>query len=139
MCIVPKKSHRCTDEAHAEDRQFPASGERNNLKILAEQGVAVQVGESCERERLPLIIELDIDGETVFSKQAEPSGLWNDGPSSVYERLNVSAGAHEISVRMRDTARTEGWDYTKSAEVVLEPGRYFTVTFKAATGGFNFR
>ena len=95
--------------------------------------------EACERERLPLILELDIDGETVLALTAEPSGLWNDGPSSIYERFEIAPGEHVVAARLRDTARTEGWDYSKTATVDLEPGRYFTITFKRETGGFNFR
>lgn len=95
--------------------------------------------EACERERLPLTLELDIDGDNAVSIVAAPSGLWNDGPASIYERLDVAAGRHTVSVRLRDTARNEGWDYEKTETVDLEPGRYFAVTFKAETGGFNFR
>jgi hypothetical protein len=95
--------------------------------------------ETCERARLPLYVEIDIDGETVVSLEAEASGLWNDGPSSVYERFDVTPGAHTVTARLRDTARVEGWDYTQSTDVVLDPGRYFTVTFRAETGGFRFR
>jgi hypothetical protein len=42
-------------------------------------------------------------------------------------------------VRLRDTARTEGWDYAQEETVDLLPGRYFTVTFRAGTGGFSFQ
>ena len=94
---------------------------------------------SCERERLPLILELDIDGEAVLSLQAQPSGLWNDGPASIYERFEITPGEHTIAARLRDTARTDGWDYTSERTVELQPGRYFTITFKPETGGFNFR
>lgn len=106
---------------------------------IAEFAANMRRTEACERERLPLVIELDVDGEAVINLTAAPSGLWNDGPASVYERFDVAPGPHTISVRLRDTARTEGWDYEKTGDVVLEPGRYFTVTFKQATGGFNFR
>jgi len=106
---------------------------------IAELAANMRRTEACERERLPLIIELDVDGEPVISLTAAPSGVWNDGPASIYERFEVDPGPHTISVRLRDTARTEGWDYEKTGDVVLEPGRYFTVTFKQATGGFNFR
>ena len=95
--------------------------------------------ETCERERLPLILELDIDGETLLNLQAEPSGLWNDGPASIYERFEVAPGAHTITARLRDTARTEGWDYVSTETLELRPGRYFTITFKPENGGFNFR
>lgn len=95
--------------------------------------------ELCERERLPLIVELDMDDETVLEIVAPPSGVWNDGPASVYERFPVVPGPHRITARLRDSARQEGWDYTHTEDVVLEAGRYFTVTFKAETGGFHFR
>jgi hypothetical protein len=32
-----------------------------------------------------------------------------------------------------------GWDYTHTEDVTLVAGRYLTVTFRAETGGFNFR
>ena len=106
---------------------------------IAELAANMRTTEACERQRLPLFLELDVDGNRVLELEAPPSGLWGDGPASVYERFNLEPGSHEISIRMRDTERTEGWDWTKTGNVVLEPGRYFTVTFKAATGGFNFR
>jgi hypothetical protein len=93
----------------------------------------------CERERLPLAVELDVDGATVLSLAAIPSGLWKDGPASVYERLAIDAGAHTITARLRDSARETGWDYEYSEEVNLSPGRYFTITFRAENGGFEFR
>jgi hypothetical protein len=82
---------------------------------------------------------MDVDGERVVELIAPASGLWNDGPASIYERFDLPPGEHRFSVRLRDTARTEGWDYERSGVVTLEAGRYFTVTFKAETGGFNFR
>jgi len=93
----------------------------------------------CERARLPLVVELDVDGTTVLSVAAVPSGLWSDGPASVYERLAINSGAHTITARLRDSARETGWDYEYSEEVDLVPGRYFTITFRAENGGFAFR
>lgn len=93
----------------------------------------------CERERLPLTIELDVDGATILSMTAHPSGFWNDGPASVYERLAIDPGAHDVAVRLRDSARDEGWDYEYAETVVIEPGRYFTITFRGENGGFEFR
>ena len=106
---------------------------------IAELAANMRRTEVCERERLPLVLEMDVNGETVIERIAQPSGLWNDGPASVYERFDLAAGPPHISVRLRDTARTAGWDYEKTADVVLEPGRYFSITFKKATGGFEFR
>ena len=106
---------------------------------IAELAQNMRRTEACERERLPLVIELDVDGETVVSLVALPSGLWNDGPASVYERFDLPPGRYEMTARLRDTARTDGWDYEATRDVVLQAGHYFTVTFKASTGGFSFR
>ena len=95
--------------------------------------------EQCERERLPLTVELAVDGEVVIQVEAAPSGLWRDGPASVYERFEIEPGEHIVTARLRDTDRDEGWDYEQTAQVSLEAGRYFSISFRAETGGFNFR
>ncbi len=95
--------------------------------------------DECGRERLPVTVELEIDGARALLVTAAPSGLWNDGPASVYERLDVAPGTHTITVRLRDSARQQGWDYERSESVTLSPGRYFTISFRAETGGFGFR
>jgi hypothetical protein len=64
--------------------------------------------EKCERERLPLTVELEIDGEIVKRIEAPPSGLWNDGPASVYQRFEIAPGTHTIiaSVATAGTTHT---------------------------------
>ena len=93
----------------------------------------------CERQRLPLIFELDVDGNTALRIEALPSGLWGDGLSSVYERFDLPPGEHHIDTRIRDTARTDGWDYVYEEDVTYAAGRYRTITFKPEKGGFSIR
>ena len=93
----------------------------------------------CERERLPLRVEVDVDGASAIRVTARPSGLWSDGPASVYERIGVQPGSHTITVRLRDSGRETGWDYEQTRVAELSPGRYFTITFRAENGGFEFR
>ena len=123
--------------SHAANRVKPCV--QLTQEEIAELAANMRRTETCARERLPLILELDIDGETILSLRAQPSGLWNDGPASIYERFEVAPGEHTIAARLRDTARTEGWDYASEETVELQPGRYFTITFKPETGGFKFR
>lgn len=108
----------------------------DEINARAQRGEAIN---ACERERLPLTIEIEIDGQTVLQLTAAPSGLWNDGPASIYERFDVAPGQHTITARLRDSARDSGWDYEHTEVVELRPGRYFTVRFRAETGGFAFR
>lgn len=123
--------------SHAANRVKPCV--RLTPKQIAELPPNMRVQEKCERERLPLSVELDIDGETVISLVVPPSGLWSDGKASVYERLNVEPGLHTVTARLRDSNRTEGWDFVHTETAMLEAGRYFTVTFRPETGGFDFR
>lgn len=122
---------------HAANRVKPCV--RLTPQEMAELPPNMRVPEKCERERLPLSVELEIDGETLVSVLAPPSGLWNDGAASVYERFDVEPGQHTVTARLRDTNRSEGWDYVYTETVNLAAGRYFTVTFRPETGGFSFR
>ena len=123
--------------SHAANRVKPCV--RLTPEQIAELAPNMRRPETCERQRLPLTVELEIDGETVANIQAKPSGLWNDGPGSIYERLEAEPGMHTVTARLRDSNRPEGWDYTHTEDVTLVAGRYFTVTFRAETGGFSFR
>jgi hypothetical protein len=123
--------------SHAAERVTPC------VQFTVEQIAAMPLDDrrpaKCERERLPLTVELEVDGEIVVQIEAIPLGLSKDGPGAVYERFYLQPGTHRMTARLRDTARTQGWDYTYSDDVELEAGRYLTVTFKAETGGFIYR
>lgn len=95
--------------------------------------------ESCERKRLPLEIELDVDGVPSLSQQVPPSGLWGDGHASVYEKYSLAPGEYRLTLRLRDSARDSGWDYTHSESVSLTAGQYLTITFRSENGGFEIR
>lgn len=123
--------------SHATERVAPCI-------LLTPQEIAalapnMRRAEKCGRARLPLVIELELDGELILASQALPSGLWGDGPASFYQRFGMRPGNHRLSARLRDSDRSEGWDYTHSQDVTLQAGRYLTVTFRAENGGFEFR
>jgi hypothetical protein len=106
---------------------------------VAELAPNMRRAEKCERARLPLSIELAVDGKLKLSEQALPSGLWSDGPASIYRRFDMPSGEYRIDVRLRDTNRADGWDYAYTQDVRLQAGRYLTITFRAENGGFEFR
>ena len=123
--------------SHAANRVKPCV--RLSPQEIAKLPPNMRRPEVCERERLPLTVELEIDGVIVRNIVAQPSGLWNDGAASVYERFEIDPGAHTFTARLRDSDRSDGWDYTYTEDVTLVAGRYFTVTFRAETGGFRFQ
>lgn len=123
--------------SHATERVVPCV--RLTPEQIAELAPNMRRQLSCERQRLPLVIEIDVDGETALHVAAPPSGLWGDGPASIYQRLDLAPGVHTLHVRLRDSARDSGWDYTHAEDVALVAGRYTTITFRAENGGFDIR
>jgi hypothetical protein len=97
-----------------------------------------QVG-NCKRERVPVALELMLDGRQVFSGIQQPTGLWKDGPSHVYQRFPVPAGKHALSARLRDSRRGDGgFDYAAEREIELQAGQNFVIGFRPEAGGFTF-
>lgn len=92
----------------------------------------------CARERLPVTVELEIDGTLLYSETLKPTGLRSDGPARLYQSFPVAAGEHTLAARLRDSDRAEGFDYQASSEVALRPGELFVVQFRAEGGGFLF-
>ena len=144
LSAAPPYNYAAADRAsiklslsHATDRLEPCV--RLTPAEVAELAPNMRRAEQCARERVPMLVELDVDGVRIRRIEASPSGLWDDGPASIYERIEFEPGDRVVTIRMRDSKRETGWDYAHTEEVVLRPGRYFTITFQAATGSFVFR
>jgi hypothetical protein len=93
----------------------------------------------CSRERLPVTVVLLLDGKPLYQAVLPPTGLAGDGPSRVYQRFAVPPGRHELTARLRDTDRGEGFDYERTAKVELAPAQSLAIDFRAEMGGFVLR
>lgn len=92
----------------------------------------------CPRERLPVLVEIELDGKMLYTAAVPPTGIWKDGPSKLYERFTVAPGRHTLVARLRNTRRSEGFDYERSAQIELAPRQNFVVEFRPDRGGFLF-
>ena len=93
----------------------------------------------CPRERVALLVELEVDGNTLFRDSLPPKGFAKDFPSHVHRRFAVEPGVHRIEVRLRDSDRRDGFDYAGATETTLAPRQSLAIEFRAAMGGFVFR
>lgn len=93
----------------------------------------------CSRERVPIAIQLMIDGILLYEAVLPPSGFAKDGQARTYKKFNVPAGKHVILLRLRDSKRAEGFDYESRFEGELAPLQNLAIDFKAEQGGFLFR
>jgi hypothetical protein len=87
----------------------------------------------CPRERSPIVVELDVDRTTVYRFSAKPSGLSKDGASSVYHRVQVGAGTHQVAVRLKDDVRSSDFNHRRDATVTLEPAQILVIDFDPST------
>jgi hypothetical protein len=106
---------------------------------IAELAPNMRRTRDCPRERLPVTVELFLDGELLHRETLPPTGIWNDGASSIYRRFPVMAGKHHLVVRLRDSARTSGYDYQRVANIDLAPARNFVIDFSTEIGDFVLR
>lgn len=93
----------------------------------------------CERGRHPLVVEIVVDGETLYQETLAPSGLFGDGPAKVYYTLRVTLGPHLVTVRMNDSGQPGGYDFELTEMVEFEPREILVIDFAPEAGGFVFK
>lgn len=94
---------------------------------------------SCPRERAPLVVEVDLDGQPALRRVRPAPGLANDGRAAVFGRLATSAGTHHVVARMRDRAGEEGFDYELAKTVDLRPAQILVIDFDPTRKELTFR
>lgn len=112
---------------------------RLSAEELAKLAPNMRKPTECARSRPSVFAELVVDDQTLFSASLPPTGLSRDGPSRVYRSFIVAPGRHRLVIRLRDTARDEGFDYSRTAEVELAPQQNFVIDFRPEGDGFVFR
>jgi hypothetical protein len=120
--------------AHGATRQ--ADCRRRTAEELAKLPHKERTLFDCDRRRVSVHVELEIDGVVRLKRTIAPGGIGKDGPARVYESFVVSPGRHAIAARLRDSARPQGFDYERRAELMLAPRQNLAIDFHADLGGF---
>ncbi len=94
--------------------------------------------QECQRERSPLTLEVDLDGQALYRGVIAPTGIRKDGIAAVYQRFEVPAGEHKLAVRLNDNTRIQGFPYSKEATLQLKPAQIVVVDFNRDKGGLFF-
>jgi hypothetical protein len=93
----------------------------------------------CPRERSPVQVRIELDGQPVIDETFPPAGLRKDGASAAYRRLPIRAGAHTLRVQLNDDARRTDFPYQREAAVTVAPGQIVLIDFNPAKGGLLIR
>jgi hypothetical protein len=112
---------------------------RRTAEELAELAPNMRKQTLCSRERLPVLVELELDGALLYREDLLPGGLAGDGQAQTYRRFEVPTGRHELALRLRDSNRAEGFDYDWIETIELAPQQSLAIDFRAELGGFVLR
>lgn len=122
--------------SHAAQRKEPCR--ERSPEELAKLAPNMRAKQVCPRARSPVTVEIELDGKPLYRIVAPPAGLTADGASTVYRRLVVPAGRHEIRARLSDNPQGE-FNYVAERTIELAAGRVLLIDFNATAGGFVFR
>jgi hypothetical protein len=86
--------------------------------------------EICPRERSPLRLAVELDGEILYAEVVPAAGLHSDGVASVYMRFEVPAGKHRLRLGMNDDVAVEGDTWEFDQEVTLAAAQVVVARFK---------
>jgi len=93
----------------------------------------------CPRERHPISVEFRADGTVLYRDRLLPSGLWSDGKATVYRRLRIDAGRHDLYIGMNDSGKDEGFNYESAMTRDVLPGQNLVIDFDELQQTFVFR
>ena len=120
--------------SHGAERKIPCHKRtRQELMALAPN---MRNPVDCTRERLPVYVEIIVDGETLIAEDLPPMGLAKDGQSKIYRRIAIAPGTHRLEVGIRDTDRASGFDYELRKTVDLVSRQNLIVDFEGDMGIF---
>ena len=121
---------------HAAERKYPCR--TRSAEELAKLAPNMRAAQECPRERSPVLVELELDGEVLVRREVQPAGVQRDGNAALYVRAPLPAGRHRIVARLRDRPQGD-FNYRSEETVELAPGHVLLIDFVAAKGGFAFR
>lgn len=90
-------------------------------------------------ERLPVYVEVEVDGKKVITNSYKPGGLKREGASYAYEKVVVKPGVHRVTVRMSDSGSPEHFDFVYDKELEFRAGRQICIDFDGGKKEFYIR
>lgn len=88
----------------------------------------------CERSLPDVRVGVWIDGEPHSQRVYAAKGLSSDGPSIGTEHIALSPGAHQVSVRIGNTAEPNQWSDRWDGELNFELGRRQVILYENRDG-----
>jgi hypothetical protein len=121
---------------HASQRVHPCV--KRTRKELMKLPPNMRKANECPRERAIVHVVIKLDDKLISREEFVPPGLHQDATVFAYAKLPLPVGDHKLSVEMRDTARTEGYDYQRVDQVSITTGQALVVGFDELKNELTF-
>jgi hypothetical protein len=121
--------------SHAGKRKQPCR--ERSAEELAAMPSHLRKKKDCPRERSPLDVEMELDGQIIYKATISPSGMSHDLASPVYERIRLPAGEHHLQLRMRDDVHVDGFNFVLDEVVTMLPAQILVIDFDSEHGKFQ--
>lgn len=118
---------------------FIADCRSRSAEELAKLPLQLRAQLDCPRERSPVRIKVDLDGQPLYDETFSPAGLRRDGAASGYRRMAIGAGEHRLKVQVNDDARVAGFNHDGERVLTVKPGQVVLIDFIADQGGVLIR
>ena len=118
--------------AHAGEIKEPC--QRRTQEELMKLPPNMRAPMDCSRERSPIVIEIMLDGESIYSESAEAPGYYKDSGVDIYHSVKVTSGTHSLAIKMDDSVLKEGFEYEFNQDVEIKSAQIFQVGFDVARG-----
>jgi hypothetical protein len=112
---------------------------RRTPEELAKLPPQLRTPVECPRERSPVRVRVELDGQPLYDATFAPAGLRRDGAASGYRRLPIAAGRYDLKVAVNDDVKVPDFNYHRSATVDVKPGQVILIDFVPEQGGVIIR
>jgi len=86
------------------------------------------------RERVPVRLRVQVDGQTVHDQSYQAKGLSKDGPSIAVVRLPITPGSHGVQVDLNPSGKPDDWSLHWSETVLFQENYLRVILFDTAAG-----
>lgn len=86
------------------------------------------------RERVPVRLRIQVDGQTVHDGSYQSKGFSHDGPSMAVVRLPVAPGQHTVQVELADTADAAQFTQPWTETIAFQENHLRVVLFDTKAG-----
>lgn len=106
---------------------------------LAKMPPQLRAQMDCPRERSPVKVRVELDGNLLFDETYQAAGLQKDGAASGYFRMPIPVGEHRVSVQFNDDVRVDGPTFTGERSIAVQPGQVVLIDLAPDRGGVVIR